>query len=177
MSFEETNLGNWVKNLSHSEGLDGVYSGWYFNEQIQRVIHSLKYEERATLGWELGHHLGNMLPLTQVGDLDFLIPVPLHSVKKRERGYNQAKWIAKGLSSIWEVPVDPSILKGKKYTETQTMLSSIERKQNMDKSFEGKKPMKGITIGIIDDVLTTGSTMSACVVILEGEGISISFCN
>jgi predicted amidophosphoribosyltransferase len=66
--------------------LDGVYSGWYFNEQIQRVIHSLKYEERATLGWELGHHLGNMLPLTQVGDLDFLIPVPLHSVKKRERG-------------------------------------------------------------------------------------------
>ena len=113
MSFEETNLGNWVKNLSHSEGLDGVYSGWYFNEQIQRVIHSLKYEERATLGWELGHHLGNMLPLTQVGDLDFLIPVPLHSVKKRERGYNQAKWIAKGLSSIWEVPVDPSILKRK----------------------------------------------------------------
>jgi len=57
------------------------------------------------------------------------------------------------------------------------MLSSIERKQNMDKSFEVKKPMKGITIGIIDDVLTTGSTMSACVVILEGEGISISFCN
>jgi len=104
------------------------------------------------LGWELGHHLGNMLPLTQVGDLDFLIPVPLHSVKKRERGYNQAKWIAKGLSSIWEVPVDPSILKRKKYTETQTMLSSIERKQNMDKSFEVKKPMKGITIGIIDDV-------------------------
>ena len=86
MSFEETNLGNWVKNLSHSEWLDGVYSGWYFNEQIQRVIHSLKYEERATLGWELGHHLGNMLPLTQVGDLDFLIPVPLHSVKKKRAG-------------------------------------------------------------------------------------------
>ena len=116
-----------------------------------------------------------MLPLTQVGDLDFLIPVPLHSVKKRERGYNQAKWIVKGLSSIWEVPVDPSILKGKKYTETQTMLSSIERKQNMDKSFEVKKPMKGITIGIIDDVLTTGSTMSACAVMLKEKGFQSVF--
>ena len=116
-----------------------------------------------------------MLPLTQVGDLDFLIPVPLHSVKKRERGYNQAKWIAKGLSSIWEVPVDPSILKRKKYTETQTMLSSIERKQNMDKAFEVKKPMKGITIGIIDDVLTTGSTMSACAVMLKEKGFQSVF--
>ena len=175
MSFEKTNLGNWVEKLSHSEGLDGVYSGWYFNDQIQRVIHSLKYEERATLGWELGHHLGNMLPLTQVGDLDFLIPVPLHSVKKRERGYNQAKWIAQGLSSIWEVPVDSSILKRKKYTETQTMLSSIERKQNMDKAFEVKKPMKGITIGIIDDVLTTGSTMSACAIMLKEKGFQSVF--
>ena len=114
MCFEKSNLGNWVENFSHSEGLDGVYSGWYFNDQIQRVIHSLKYEERATLGWELGHHLGNMFPSFQVGDLDFLIPVPLHSVKKRERGYNQAKWIAHGLSSIWKVPVDSSILKRKK---------------------------------------------------------------
>ena len=114
MCFEKSNLSNWVENLSHSEGLDGVYSGWYFNDQIQRVIHSLKYEERATLGWELGHHLENMLPLDQVGDLDFLIPVPLHSVKKRERGYNQAKWIAQGLSSIWKVPVGFSILERKK---------------------------------------------------------------
>ena len=94
-------MSNWVENLSHSEGLDGVYSGWYFNDQIQRVIHSLKYEERATLGWELGHHLGDMLPLTQVGDLDFLILVLIHSVKKREREYNQAKWIAKGLSMMF----------------------------------------------------------------------------
>ena len=113
MSFEKTNLGNWIENVSHSEGLDGVYSGWYFNDQIQRVIHSLKYEERAKLGWELGHHLGNMFPSLQVGDLDFLVPVPLHSVKKRERVYNQAKWIAKGLSSIWGIPVDFSILKRK----------------------------------------------------------------
>ena len=114
MCFEKSYLGNLVENFSYSEGLDGVYSGWYFNDQIQRVIHSLKYEERATLGWELGHHLANMLPLDQVGDLDFLIPVPLHSVKKRERGYNQAKWIAQGLSSIWEVPVGFSILERKK---------------------------------------------------------------
>ena len=175
MSFEKTNLGNWIENVSHSEGLDGVYSGWYFNDQIQRVIHSLKYEERAKLGWELGHHLGNMFPSFQVGDLDFLVPVPLHSVKKRERGYNQAKWIAKGLSSIWGIPVDFSILKRKKYTETQTMLSSLERKENMDKAFEVKRMTTGLNIGIIDDVLTTGSTMSACFVMLKEKGFQSVF--
>ena len=175
MSFEKTNLGNWIENVSHSEGLDGVYSGWYFNNQIQRVIHSLKYEERAKLGWELGHHLGNMFPSFQVGDLDFLVPVPLHSVKKRERGYNQAKWIAKGLSSIWGIPVDFSILKRKKYTETQTMLSSLERKENMDKAFEVKRMTTGLNIGIIDDVLTTGSTMSACAVMLKEKGFQSVF--
>ena len=175
MSFEKTNLGNWIENVSHSEGLDGVYSGWYFNDQIQRVIHSLKYEERAKLGWELGHHLGNMFPSLQVGDLDFLVPVPLHSVKKRERGYNQAKWIAKGLSSIWGIPVDFSILKRKKYTETQTMLSSLERKENMDKAFEVKRMTTGLNIGIIDDVLTTGSTMSACAVMLKEKGFQSVF--
>ena len=175
MSFEKTNLGNWIENVSHSEGLDGVYSGWYFNDQIQRVIHSLKYEERAKLGWELGHHLGNMFPSLQVGDLDFLVPVPLHSVKKRERGYNQAKWIAKGLSSIWGIPVDFSILKRKKYTETQTMLSSLERKENMDKAFEVKRMTTGLNIGIIDDVLTTGSTMSACFVMLKEKGFQSVF--
>ena len=175
MSFEKTNLGNWIENVSHSEGLDGVYSGWYFNDQIQRVIHSLKYEERAKLGWELGHHLGNMFPSFQVGDLDFLVPVPLHSVKKRERGYNQAKWIAKGLSSIWGIPVDFSILKRKKYTETQTMLSSLERKENMDKAFEVKRMTTGLNIGIIDDVLTTGSTMSACAVMLKEKGFQSVF--
>ena len=63
----------------------------------------------------------------------------------------------------------------KKYTETQTMLSSIERKQNMDKSFEVKKPLKGITIGIVDDVLTTGSTMSACAVMLKEKGFQSVF--
>ena len=175
MSFEKTNLGNWIENVSHPEGLDGVYSGWYFNDQIQRVIHSLKYEERAKLGWELGHHLGNMFPSLQVGDLDFLVPVPLHSVKKRERGYNQAKWIAKGLSSIWGIPVDFSILKRKKYTETQTMLSSLERKENMDKAFEVKRMTTGLNIGIIDDVLTTGSTMSACAVMLKEKGFQSVF--
>ena len=175
MSFEKTNLGNWIENVSHSEGLDGVYSGWYFNDQIQRVIHSLKYEERAKLGWELGHHLGNMFPSFQVGDLDFLVPVPLHSVKKRERGYNQAKWIAKGLSSIWGIPVDFSILKRKKYTETQTILSSLERKENMDKAFEVKRMTTGLNIGIIDDVLTTGSTMSACAVMLKEKGFQSVF--
>ena len=175
MCFEKSILGNWVENLSHSEGLDGVYSGWYFNDQIQRVIHSLKYEERAKLGWELGHHLGNMFPSFQVGDLDFLVPVPLHSVKKREREYNQAKWIAKGLSSIWGIPVDFSILKRKKYTETQTMLSSLERKENMDKAFEVKRMTTGLNIGIIDDVLTTGSTMSACAVMLKEKGFQSVF--
>ena len=123
--------------------MDGTYSGWYFTDSIQNVIHSLKYDERAKLGKELGFQLGILFTLEEIEPVDALVPVPLHSVKKRERGFNQTEWIVKGIASKWDIPVDCSILKRNKYTETQTKLSSEERKQNMEMAFEVTKQLNG----------------------------------
>ena len=62
--------------------MDGTYSGWYFTDSIQNVIHSLKYDERVKLGKELGFQLGILFPLEEIEQVDALVPVPLHSVKK-----------------------------------------------------------------------------------------------
>ena len=80
--FKETGLENWKNEVSHADGLDGTYSGWYFTDSIQNVIHSLKYDERAKLGKELGFQLGILFPLEEIELVDALVPVPLHSVKK-----------------------------------------------------------------------------------------------
>jgi ComF family protein len=129
---------------------------------MQTVIHSLKYQERAKLGLELGRMLANLLPIEDVGPIDMLTVVPLHTVKTRERGYNQAQWIGKALAKTWCVPFNPTLLQRVRYTESQTTLNSEERKKNMANAFRVRRTIDQQAIGIVDDVLTTGSTLSAC---------------
>jgi len=103
----------------------------------------------------------------EIGDIDMIIPVPLHWLKKRERGYNQAFWLAKGLASIYAVPVDTSIIKRTRYTVSHTMLGSTECMVNLDVSFTINKSLNNQHILLVDDVLTTGSTISNCAKVLR----------
>ena len=66
--------------------MDCTYSGWYFTDSIQNVIHSLKDDVRAKLGEELGYRLGILFPIEEIGQVDVLVPVPLHTVKKKRTG-------------------------------------------------------------------------------------------
>lgn len=159
-----------IDNLLISEGLDAAYSGWYYSDGIDDVIHSLKYNDRAKLGLELGRHLGQYLSPETFGTVDFLTSVPLHNVKFRDRGYNQAEWISKGVADIWQIPYKKQILKRNRFTVSQTTLNKEERKTNMANAFKSQESVKNKSIAIIDDVLTTGSTMSACAVSLKQAG-------
>jgi len=88
--------------------------------------------------------------------------------------------ICKGLARAWNVPYQFSLLKRVKYTDTQTDLSAIERKQNMDNAFTSTNTIDSVSIAIIDDVITTGATLSACAVELKNCGASkitgVSYC-
>lgn len=159
-----------IDNLLISEGLDAAYSGWYYSDGIDDLIHSLKYNDRAKLGLELGRHLGQYLSPETFGTVDFLTSVPLHNVKFRDRGYNQAEWISKGVADIWQIPYKKQILKRNRFTVSQTTLNKEERKTNMANAFKSQESVKNKSIAIIDDVLTTGSTMSACAVSLKQAG-------
>ena len=109
--------------------------------------------------------------------IDVIIPVPLHPRKRRARGYNQSEWIARGVSQVVGLPVDVSSVIREKHTDTQTRKSTYERWENVDGIFRLRHPENfvGKHVLIIDDVLTTGSTTTACAdVFHEVEGGRIS---
>ena len=161
---------NRINKLLVSDGLDAAHSGWYFTQGLDDLIHSLKYNDRAKLGLELGRHLGQLISPETFGHVDLLTAVPLHRVKLRDRGYNQAEWIGKGAAEIWQIPFKKQIIKRNRFTVSQTTLNKEERKTNMDNAFSVKRNVENMSIVIFDDVLTTGSTMSACALSLKKAG-------
>ena len=98
-----------------------------------------------------------------------LIPIPLHRVRQRGRGFNQAMVIAKELAQQWNLKLEDKMLKRGKYTQSQTKLSIIERQKNMYMAFHMLKDAPKAVL-LIDDVLTTGSTADACARQLRERG-------
>tara|TARA_B110000914_G_scaffold195059_1_gene183480 strand:- start:16 stop:594 length:579 start_codon:yes stop_codon:yes gene_type:complete len=161
---------NRVPELTVNDGIDIAFSGWDFGDELRTAIHSLKYEERARIGFFLGKLLGDRLHEKRIQELDYLIPVPLHPVKFRERGFNQAEWIATGLGQAIQKPVYRKLMKRIKHTISQTTLDRKERLNNMKKAFKFNQDVTDKNIGIVDDVLTTGSTISSMASILKDAG-------
>ncbi len=163
-----TQLGNWVRELQVHDQLDFAYSLYWFDEALQAYIHHLKYS-----GWN------QFLPhLIQPAGGDYLLPqiskiaamaIPLHKVKQRDRGFNQAELIADKISSLWNLPLLKNVLSRKKYTTTQTQLNIDQRQKNMEMAFEAKPSMPEAVL-LVDDVLTTGSTANACAKVLRNAG-------
>lgn len=150
-------------------------SAFLFEEgkSFQRLIHSIKYRGRYHNAYFLGRLTGERLKNKILSwKCDMIVPVPLNAVKKAERGYNQSYYIAKGLSQVTGVPLKNNILKRVKFTDTQTALSVAERKSNMKGAFVLKRgaEVSGRTIIILDDVITSGSTVSECGKVLLDKG-------
>ncbi len=131
------------------------------------LIHLLKYNGFTNIGTEFGILLGKRLIKEDLTGYDFVIPVPIHHTKKRERGYNQSDFIALSVSKTINCTYSNKLIKRMKYTSSQTLLDSNERRKNISKVFgpynkNAHKLVDGKDILIIDDVLTTGSTLNEC---------------
>ena len=157
-------------------------SCFYFEEEgpMQRIIHGLKYENRRSLGIELGKIVGGCAredPGFWAGTL--LMAVPLHRIKLRERGYNQCDLISRGVAEMSGQIVLSGILFRRKNTVSQTKLSYEERKENVTDAFvvaHGReKKVQGAQIVLIDDVITTGATLTACAKALKDAGAAKVF--
>lgn len=146
--------------------------------RVQRIIHKLKYSGRHDSGFKMGQLYG--ADLKQAGkteDIDLIIPVPIHPRKRRQRGYNQSEYIAKGLSQMLKIPVSTNHLIKRTYTVSQTKKSRIERHDNLQQTFwlENGHELQGKHVLLVDDVLTTGATLEACAnALLQTEQIRIS---
>ena len=155
-----------------------AFSFYNRDSRIRRLIHNLKYKGIKDIGIELGRIYGlSLLNSGFTRDIDVIIPVPLHRSKQRIRGFNQSYLISEGISEATGLPVDGESLVRIARTATQTRKSRYERWKNVEGTFIVEDPscIRGKHILLIDDVITTGSTMESCAAeLLKTEGVKVS---
>lgn len=146
--------------------------------KTQKLLHMLKYKNRPEVGVEIGETYGQILAESGImTDVSCIIPVPLHKKKKKIRGYNQAEVFANGLSESLNIPVDVNSLQRVAFTETQTKKNRFARWKNVKEMFHLVQPenIAGKHVVIVDDVITTGSTLEACIIELKkAENVKVS---
>jgi ComF family protein len=142
--------------------------------QAQDLLHLIKYKRKTKLAEYLGSRLGQKINNDQI---DFIIPIPLHPKKLRKRGFNQSLVIANGIKAALNVPINNKVVKRIKHNPTQTSVSKFDRWENVRSIFAIPNPTKLINkhVLIVDDVLTTGATIEACVKqLMKIEGCKVS---
>ncbi|WP_229366100.1 ComF family protein [Fibrisoma montanum] len=133
---------------------------------VQKLIHHIKYKGKKEAAREIAGWYGYQLKDTSnwLNVADLIIGVPLHKNRQRQRGYNQADWIAEGLSESLGIPFRTDVLIRTKFLSSQTRKNRIERWENVSSVFavQNADVVKDRNIVVVDDVLTTGATVEAC---------------
>lgn len=140
---------------------------------IQAMMHELKYKGRTEIGEFLGIEIGKILTSSNLIDqIDLIIPVPLHPKKERLRGYNQSEYIVRGIHHITKIEMSDDCLKRTINTKSQTRKSKYDRWENVAEIFEVNQPklISNKRILLVDDVITTGSTLESCAKTLLNQG-------
>jgi len=142
--------------------------GW-----VSHLIAGFKYRDQLHLQTPLGLLLAEALEDDRLRSWDFdaIVPVPLHPRRRRERGFNQAEELARGLSEVAGRPVH-NLLERCRATETQTHFDRKDRMENLRNAFRLRKNavVKELRLLLVDDVLTTGSTLDECARVLRKAG-------
>ncbi len=160
--------------------IEAGYAMCYFTKggKMQHLMHQFKYRGVKKIGNLLGNIAGSQLSQSPIfKNVDAIIPVPLHKSRLRKRGYNQAACFAEGIAEKLNVPVIENNLVRERATETQTHRSRFSRFENMQEVFTIKNPgaLKNQHVLLVDDVMTTGSTLEACgTELLKIEGLKLS---
>lgn len=139
---------------------------YYFSkgERVQRLIHQLKYKDRKDVGDFIGRLMGVELQKSFFNNIELVVPVPLHISRLRQRGYNQSDYFAEGLAKGLKKEFSFNALIRTEATTTQTRKHRFERYRNVDNIFHVAevKAVEGKSILLVDDVITTGSTLISC---------------
>jgi ComF family protein len=141
---------------------------------VQKLIHGIKYKGQKEAAKEIAGWYGNLLKSESelTHEIDVIIGVPLHRSRLQQRGYNQADWIAEGLSESLAIPARTDVLVRTKFKESQTHKNRLERWENVKTVFtvSDQEAIRNKNVVVVDDVLTTGATIEACAVELLRAG-------
>ena len=150
------------------------------HSELARLIYALKYRQRPDIGEDMGRLMAHELMTSGFFEgIDVLLPVPLSRKRLRQRGYNQSEFLAQGISRATAVPVIKAV-KAIKEHSTQTHKDAVERQKNIEGTFAVAKKhvaaLQGKHLLLVDDVVTTGSTLLACATVLKQAipGVRIS---
>ncbi len=146
-----------------------------YTGEIQDLIRALKYHDRPQLAMPLGRLLAQHAHEVRhsLGDLefDFVTSVPMHPIRKRRRGYNQAERLAGVVASELATAYAGDLLRRRRYTRPQVGLRHDDRLRNVENTFSlGPRSVIGLSILVIDDVSTTSATIKACAAALKRSG-------
>jgi ComF family protein len=140
---------------------------------VRQVVHQFKYGQQMHLRHPVGQWLCAALEDARLRgrSFDLIVPVPLHPAKQRERGFNQAALLAQSVGRRLAVVVNP-VLRRVRYTRTQTAFDRTERMGNLRGAFRLRRnaDVRGLCVLLVDDVLTTGATLSECARVLKKAG-------
>lgn len=151
----------------------GAYAMYHRDGAVAALIHALKYEGRYELGQWMGRLAATELKDTGLfDDVDVLVPIPLALQRRLKRGYNQAELLAKGISEVTGIPVRTDILRRTVNNVSQTRVEFSKRYSNAQGIFGlcrnvNPDELKGLHIMLVDDVMTTGTTMRSAIQVLE----------
>lgn len=145
---------------------------------LQHIIHELKYKRNPDIGYFMGKLSGDNIKGSDfISSVDLLVPVPLHPKRQKERGYNQSLKICEGISAVTGIPVDAETLVRTVNNPSQTKNSRFDRWKNVEDIFSlaNKNTFNNKHLLLVDDVITTGSTIESCVrEIVKSDGAKIS---
>ena len=177
----ETPNDNDVAKLFWGLAAVGRAASWlrfYPHSNFSRLIYLMKYKGRSDIAFQLGVLMAEDFNAAGFFEgIDIIVPVPLSRKRKRQRGYNQSERIAEGIGSVTNIGVCTDVLRRKHFLGSQTSKSRSGRQENVRDMFELKRGdrLKGKHVLLVDDIVTTGATLTACANQLEKiEGVRVS---
>jgi ComF family protein len=152
-----------------ARGFDAAYCFGFYEGPLRELIHLLKYDGMKPLAGPLTGYLWRALPLDE--KFDAVVPMPLHWRRRFQRGFNQAAVLAKDVARRRKIPLLNAVRRVRA-TRSQTGLTNAKRRENVSGAFRARRgwPVEGLRILLVDDVMTTGATASACASVLKRAG-------
>lgn len=159
--------------LQKPPAFDRSLSLFSYQDDATRLIHQLKFEDKLANA----RLLGRMLAAAVIADAtelpDCIVPVPLHRKRMRQRGYNQSLELARVVGQVCGIPVSRQAVVRVRDTQSQTALNKTQRRQNIRAAFELRETLDAERIAIIDDVVTTTSTVNEMARLLKTAGVRV----
>lgn len=145
--------------LQHPPAFVRTSAAFAYRFPIDRLIQAMKYADQLVLTHALGALLAQRIAPESLPDC--IIPMPLHPLKLRERGYNQALLLAQAVARVHRCRLLPTAVRRIRDTPAQSSLHGRERENNMKDAFAGAMDLRGLRVALVDDVMTTGASLNA----------------